>query len=187
MPPCPDIEHENFYLDEAPEYNIAELLAYDFRPAAPAITSSTLEDMIFCGLRNLTNTCYAHALLNALTKIPLCRSWFASHQQRFVANAAHVDTCMLCKLAADTARLCTMPFNDPFAPQSVLARARWNDDGSFDNFLQHDANEAFQALMNACDACDVRDFLSLGIVERIPTNYASTYNSLLAAFRFQSR
>ena len=167
-PPPPAVEHENVYLLEDPEYDIAQLLDYDFRPAALAETMSSLEDMTHCGLRNLGNTCYANALLNAISKIPLCRSWLATHQQRFERDATHANTCMLCKLANDAARVCTLPFNAPFSPDAVLARAHWNDSRSLDNFAQHDANEAFQALLHACNARDEHDFLNTELVPRIP-------------------
>ena len=167
-PPPAAVEHENVFLLEEPEYDIAQLLDYDFRPAALAATMSSLEDMTHCGLRNLGNTCYANALLNAISKIPLCRSWLATHQQRFESDATHANTCMLCKLANDAARVCTLPFNAPFSPDAVLARAHWNDSRSFDNFAQHDANEAFQALLHACNARDEHDFLNTELVPRIP-------------------
>ena len=166
----PLVEHENLYLLQEPEYDIAQLLDYDFRPAALSATMTTLEDMTHCGVQNLGNTCYANALLNAISKIPLCRSWFATHQHRFESDAAHQHTCMLCKVANDVTRICTLPLNAPFAPEAVLARAHWNDSRSFDNFDQHDANEGFQALLHACNACDEADFLHTELVPRIPRN-----------------
>ena len=62
----------------------------------------------------------------------------------------------------------TRPCNAPFSPDAVLARAHWNASGSFDNFDQHDANEAFQALLHACNARDEHDFLNTELVPRIP-------------------
>ena len=119
-----------------------------------------LVDNTSCGLRNLTNTCYANAAINAVAKLPRCRICFAN-QRHCSTHQTHPPDCLLCALAHDVATLTTLPANEPFRPQSVLRRASWNDARSFDNFRQHDANEAFQALMTACDAVDLNAFRGL--------------------------
>ena len=43
-----------------------------------------------------------------------------------------------------------MTVNEPFVPNIVSNRRHWNP--NFDNTHQHDAHEAFQTLLSACDA-----------------------------------
>ena len=64
-----------------------------------------------------------------------------------------------------------------FAPRAVRARACWDDARTFANFEQHDVNEAFQALLHSCDACDLHDFLNLQLVSEIAPHSTYTYTT----------
>ena len=92
---------------------------------------------------------------------------------------------MLCALAEDVATLCTQPVNAPFAPRAVRARACWNEARTFDNHEQHDANEAFQSLLQSCDACDLHDFLNLRLMHAIlpdsPEQFTTPYYNIFGS------
>ena len=116
-------------------------------------TPEVLEDSTCCGLANIGNTCYANALLFALSKIYPLRIWLTQHQQHASTDPYHsADACVLCWLAEDIARLTTITVNEPFIPRTVVRRGLWNQ--SFNNSRQHDAQEAFQTLLTACNAVD---------------------------------
>ena len=62
-----------------------------------------LVDNTYCGLQNLTNTCYANSVINAVAKLPRCRIWFANHQRHCSTLQTHPPDCQLCALAHDVA------------------------------------------------------------------------------------
>ena len=117
------------------------------------------EDNTSCGIVNLGNTCYANALLNALTKIPLCRMWMLQHPQIATNDATHSSRCLLCALAYDITRLATMPENAPFPPSIVQLRRHWTDGFLFNNTHQQDANDAFFKMLDTCNNIDFQALL----------------------------
>ena len=60
---------------------------------------------------------------------------------------------MLCALASDVTAIGVEVADVPFAPQTVMHRAKWGGE-RFDNYSQQDAYEAFGALMDACEEVD---------------------------------
>ena len=145
--PTPVLIRRNTNLCQDPDFDAALILGYDDTPQA-------LEDNTFCALQNLGNTCYANALLNALTKIPLMRFWLLQHQQLAAHDHAHPAGCLLCALAHDIARLATLPDNVPFPPSIVEKRSEWTDGWIFDNEDQQDANDAFFKMLDTCNEID---------------------------------
>ena len=65
------------------------------------------------------------------------------------SNGRHPSPCWACMLAADLDKLSMYTRNAPFAPAIVTERGEWNV--SFRNRRQHDADEAFQSVLHACD------------------------------------
>ena len=78
-------------------------------------------------------------------------------------TAHDAASCLLCALAEDVAKLTTLPHNEPFDPRSVRGRRRWDAEGTFDNFQQHDVHEAFTKLLLAVNEVDLRAARALGI------------------------
>ena len=144
------VERLQEHLCGDPDFDVACVIGYDG-------DSIAVEDSTCCGLRNLGNTCYGNALINALARLPLCRQWLARHQE--IARglgSEHPRVCLLCDLAEDIAALTTLTENEAFRSRFIERRAAWTDGHMFNNFEQHDANDAFFKMMHACNAVDLR-------------------------------
>ena len=113
-------------------------------------------DSCSCGMKNLGNTCYGNALLACLARSPSVQAWVSQHLERHSGDATHEQACILCALARDTRLLRILPRNEPFAPEVVEGRRRWGGP-AFAGKRQQDAQEALVALLNACDAEDIKN------------------------------
>ena len=111
-------------------------------------------DSAACGLRNLGNTCYGNALLACLARVRPVQAWVSQHLSRHTDDATHDSRCALCCLARDTYLLRTLPRNEPIQPETMQLRGHWGGH-TFAGVEQQDAQEAFVALLNACDGADV--------------------------------
>ena len=165
----------NACLQAPSQIPVADLLGY-------MLFDMDYEDSTLCGLRNAGNTCYLDALLCVLAKVPSVRTWLLGHQQLALRDENHQDECLLCALALDIARLTTTPYHEPFVPQVVLHRGSWY--GPFNNHRQHDAHEAFCALLDQCEAIDAQRLLQLNL-EEVHQNQgcnATRYSTFLVCF-----
>jgi len=144
-------------LKDPPLHDVSELLGYEDG-------AFDYVDHAKGALRNLGNTCYLNATLHVLTRIPSLRRWCASHQMRFAEDNGHPRDCVLCSLAFDLARLAVDVSGVAAAPHIAERRATWSQ-GAFDDYEQHDAHEAFGALLEACEKVDADAARQLGIPE----------------------
>ena len=102
-----------------------------------------------------------NSLFQVLARIQSLRIWLRQHETIAAeANETHVRPCCLCDLAGDLRRLTTSVVNEPFAPQCVLSRARWNPE--YRGFNQQDVNEAYLVLLVQCNCVDE------GILQSLP-------------------
>ena len=121
-------------------------------------------DYVSGALRNLGNTCYLNAILHVLARVPSVRRWCARHQVRFAQESDHPNDCLLCALAFDLSHLAVDLGGVPTAPKIAQRRAAWSH-GAFDDYLQHDAHEAFGILMEGCEQVDANVACLLGLPE----------------------
>ena len=125
------------------------------------------DERVHRGLNNLGSTCYGNALLFSLTSLPTVRCWLREHVEDAVKTPLHdSNTCALCMLARDAARLTAVNGPACFAPEVMQKRVIWNRD--FAGTRQQDANEAFQALMNECDETDASALYALPAHRDVP-------------------
>jgi ubiquitin C-terminal hydrolase len=105
------------------------------------------------GLQNLGNTCYGNALIFALSKLQKVCRWAREHASGAQQNPLHIPAnCPLCMLARDVANLGAADTIAPHIPEVMAKRRVWNV--GFSGNAQQDVHEAFQYLMNSCDAVD---------------------------------
>ena len=108
------------------------------------------------GLCNLGNTCYGNALISALSRLPRIRGWLAAHANEFNENKLHNrHYCAICHLARDFDEITSGTKTAPFRPTTMKNVNHWNP--NFAPGRQQDAEEAFQTLFAACDACSVKE------------------------------
>ena len=128
-------------------------------------------------------------MIQSLARLQACRCWFANHQRAARAEDGHDASCLLCALAEDIATLNTLPSNEPFAPACVQQRAQWDAAQTFANTDQHDASEAFGALLNACNDVDMKAAAGLGlgpIGAYTPTAHTTPYWKIFGSLTRQT-
>ena len=149
----------------------AELLGYDLTVRPPPCR-------LRVALRNVGNTCYLNAVLHAITPLRLLRAWLHEHI-RICPNAARgTSSCPTCTLASDVMQIAASTEQCVMTPRTVATRGEWSRH-AFANFDQHDAQEAFSLLFQACDAIDLNRLarMSLPEVQINGTHNATTHTT----------
>ena len=130
-------------------------------------SASLPQDRRVASLRNVGNTCYLNAVLNALASVPLVARWACAHERAVRNSPRHdCDHCTLCLLGRDIRQIRASEDHAPLLPSIVRERGQWSrrsnhGPGVFDNVRQQDANEAFNILMDRADQVDWNAFSAL--------------------------
>jgi uncharacterized UBP type Zn finger protein len=109
------------------------------------------------GCENLGNTCYANSLLRALSALPAIQAWVFEHKP--LCHWPREESCPLCCMHRDFARLAEAGAHFNFPPLTVTHRAVWSQ--AMANGRQQCAHQAFLQLMSACDEMDRKKLLSI--------------------------